>query len=145
MRRKKRDALRAELLAAGDPILSWQQARSRPIPSAGSSAQQAAKSKSTGRQATVKCPMRRKRRRLRAKPTVGLESFAATVGRCKTKKIKVKVAEVEARADSRLPSQPNATSIDVVPADTPRIKKRKRKIARKVGETQMFSLRTIFL
>ncbi|CAE7483081.1 unnamed protein product, partial [Symbiodinium necroappetens] len=82
MRRKKREALRAELLAAGDPILSWRacmrQARSRPIPSASSSAQQPAKSKHTGRQETVKRPMRRKRRRLRAKPTVGLESVAAT-------------------------------------------------------------------
>ena len=111
--------------------------------------------------------MRRKRRRLRAKPTVGLESVAATaarllsakvfkegvlvslsawlmlcfrvphevgrVGRCKMKKVKLKVAEAEASADSRLPSQPNATSIDVVPAETPRVKKRKRKIAAKVG------------
>ncbi|OLP89570.1 Sperm motility kinase 2B [Symbiodinium microadriaticum] len=39
----------------------------------------------------------------------------------------------KASADSRLPSQPNATSIDVVPAETPRVKKRKRKIAAKVG------------
>ncbi|CAE7285758.1 unnamed protein product, partial [Symbiodinium sp. CCMP2456] len=135
MRRKKREALRAELLAAGDPILSWRacmrQARSWPIPSASSSAQQAAKSQSrhTGRQETVKRPMRRKRRRLRAKPTVGLESFAAAVGRCKMKEIKLKVAEAEACADSHLPSQPTAASIDVGPAETRSVKKRKRKIA----------------
>eukprot|EP00439_Symbiodinium_sp_Y106_P081145 s153_g20.t1 len=150
MRRKKREALRAELLAAGDPILSWRACMRQAASSSASSAQQAAKSKRTGPgrprpAATVKCPMRRKRRRLRAKATVGLESFAATVGRCKTKNIKIKVAEVEARADSRLPSQPNATSIDVVPAETRRIKKRKRKIARKVGdETRMSAFCTMF-